>query len=169
MLPKVAHISDPMPATDLRGAPRRVVKFGFELAGTGGASRILVLNLSRTGMLLQTSADLAIGEGLALEIPEAGLIEAQIVRKSDDQFGAVFLKPISQAAVSAVLLAAPVRPAPVRPAAVDEAPALVPAPGPRRANEFNSVSEWLLWGVLAATALVAAAFVYALSFLLVTG
>lgn len=160
MLPKVAHISDPMPATELRGAPRRVVKFGFEFAGPSSASRILILNLSRTGMLLQTSADIAIDEDIALEIPEAGLIEAKIVRKNDDQFGAVFLKPISQAAVSAVLLAAPASPAEVNAA---------PAPGPRRTHEFNPVSEWLLWGILAVTALAATAFVYALSFLLVTG
>ena len=153
MLPKVAHISDPMPATDLRGAPRRVVRFGLEVTRASGASRILILNLSRSGLLFQTSAALAIGDELAFEIPEAGLVEARIVRRDNDRFGARFTAPISQAAVSAVLLAAP-----ARSESIEEKIAV----DIRSTSEFNPVPDWLVLTILGVTTLAAAAFAYAL-------
>ena len=161
MLPKLAHISAPEPVTDRRAAARRVVTFGFDAAEPDGTTRLLILNLSRTGLLLQTSAELTVGESIQIEVPEAGLVDARIVRRSEDRFGAMFDAPIPQAAVSAVLLASPAQPDPLDQAEVDAAHRAYP--------EYRPVPEALLWTVLTVTSLVAFLFVYALSFLPIIG
>lgn len=157
MLPRVAHISPPALPSERRGTQRRIVTFGFDTLDTQNNIRILLLNLSRTGLLLQTTAKLEPGEIIELEIPEAGLVNAKIMRRTGDQYGAMFDTPISQAAVSAVLLAAPASATPPTPEDIGAS---------RRAySDYTPVPEWLLWSVLVITSLVAVLFVYGLSFL----
>lgn len=161
MLPKVAQISSPAVSADRRSAERRVITFGFDAYDAQSNSRIVILNLSRTGMLLQTSADLQVGEKFQVEIPESGLVEAKIMRRNDDQFGAMFDSPISQAALSAVLLASPAGPPSLDQEEIESARRSYPA--------YDPVPGWLIWSVLALTTLVTVLFVYAMSFLPVVG
>lgn len=161
MLPKIAQISRPEPNAERRSASRRVITFGFDARETRGSSRILILDLSRNGMLVQTAADLAVGDQIQIEIPEAGLVDAQIIRRADDRFGAMFDMPITQGAVSAVLLASPAEPGPLDQEDVSD------ASSPR--FEFDPVLDRIAVAILAITALVVVLFVYALSFLPVSG
>ncbi|MGD9664029.1 MAG: PilZ domain-containing protein [Novosphingobium sp.] len=157
MLLKTATISTPKPATDRRKAPRRVITFGFDIVEAGSNQRILILDLSRTGLRLQTAANLAVGETIEVEIPEAGLVEARIMWRADDEFGAMFASPISQAAVSAVLLASPAH------AADQDKEEIKAASGPRL--QPGPAPDWLMWTVLTFSALVVALFIYAIGFL----
>ncbi|WP_427965390.1 PilZ domain-containing protein [Altererythrobacter sp.] len=161
MLPKAAYISPVEPSAERRGAVRRVVTLGLDVAETRGNTRVLILNLSRTGLLLQTSAELEVGETIQIDVPEAGQVEAKIVRQNGDQFGAMFDNPIKQAAISAVLLAAPARPEPL---AREEI-----AAAHRSHPSYEPVPDWLPLAILAVTACATAFFVYALSFLPITG
>jgi hypothetical protein len=162
MLPKVAQISSPASFFERRSNQRRVITLGFDAKETLRTTRILILNLSRTGLLLQTSADLKVGDQLEIEIPQAGLVNAKITRRTDDQFGAVFDAPIAQAAVSAVLLASPARP-PVPLDQKDIGKAYPAYP------KYDTVPGWLFWSVVTITSLVMGLFVYALGFLPVAG
>lgn len=161
MLPKIAQISSPASSPERRSTQRRIITFGFDTNDAQRDRRILILNLSRTGLLLQTSAELEVGEDFQIVIPEAGPVNAKIMRRTGDQFGAMFESPITQAAVSAVLLASPAGPAPLE---QEEIKAAI-----RAHPEYVPVPEWLLWSVLVTTSLVAALFVFAVSFLPVTG
>ncbi|MCP5379304.1 MAG: PilZ domain-containing protein [Novosphingobium sp.] len=157
MFPKIAQISSPVPSAERRGAERRIITFGFDTEDTQNRNRILILNLSRTGLLLQTSAELQVGEEIQIAIPEAGAVNAKVVRQDGDQFGAMFELPITKAAVSAVLLVSPAIPATLDEAEIDAAR--------RSSPTYDPVPEWLLWTVLLTTTAFVLAFVYALAFL----
>lgn len=160
MLPKVAQISSPASFFERRSTQRRIITLGFDTNETLRTTRILILNLSTTGLLLQTSADLKVGEQLEIEMPQAGLVNAKITRRTDDHFGAVFDAPITQVAVSAVLLASPARPIPLARENIGEAYPACP--------KYDTVPGWLFWSVVTITSLVTGLFVYALGFLSVT-
>ena len=55
-------------------------------------------------MLIETSAELAVGEPLEVDIPEAGASQAVVVWGNGRLFGCEFQTPIPPAAVSAALL-----------------------------------------------------------------
>jgi hypothetical protein len=111
MLPKIATLSHSSLSLENRGSKRRSIEVGFEARERADKSRVLILDLSKTGMRIQTSARFEIGESIGLDIPEAGPVSATIVREIhndfEGEFGAEFDEPITEAAVSAVLLAAP--------------------------------------------------------------
>lgn len=103
-----------------RAAPRRQLSLGAVLPGTG--DKVVILDLSTTGMLIETRADLATFEQLHLELPEVGPAVATVMWNSGHYFGCEFHAPIPQAAISAALLQSPftlTTPA-IRPAVEDE-------------------------------------------------
>jgi PilZ domain len=103
-----------------RAAPRRQLSLGTVLPGTG--DKAVILDLSTTGMLIETRADLATFEQLHLELPEVGPAVATVMWNSGHYFGCEFHAPIPQAAISAALLQSPftlTTPA-IRPAVEDE-------------------------------------------------
>ena len=73
----------------------------------GGAGCALVHNLSETGLLIETSDGLELGEVIDVELPETGLRAAKVVWRSEDLFGCQFEQPVPKAAVSAALLRSP--------------------------------------------------------------
>lgn len=154
MLPQIAHISVPEREGERRGAARRVVKFGFSPSPVADGTRVIILDLSETGMRFQTIADLAIGELIRTEVPEAGPVDARIVWRENDLYGAAFSAPISRGAVSAVLLASPAH---VEPVLADECV---------RSSELRRpvplISGWLLWPVLIVFLAAVLIFVFAL-------
>lgn len=102
-----------------RSAPRRQLSLGAVLPDTGDEA--VIHDLSTTGILIQTEADLATFEQLQLDLPEAGPIVATVIWSSGHYFGCEFHQPLSQAAVSAALLRSPfTRPAPETASAVIE-------------------------------------------------
>lgn len=89
-------------ARNRRIASRRALRLGATSSGAG--EQVVIHNISATGMLIQTAADLEILEMLEVELPEVGDTRAQVAWRSDDYFGCQFLKPIPKAAVSAAVL-----------------------------------------------------------------
>lgn len=95
-------------SSERRGATRR----RLQLETHGGTAstpqmRVIIHDLSVSGLLLETFAQFSVGERLEVQLPEAGAAEALIVWNSGRYFGCRFAKPISTAAVSAALLLSP--------------------------------------------------------------
>ena len=166
MLPRIASLDQSaFSLVDRRSAKRRTLKLGFDTAARRGRARVLIMDISTTGMRLQTSASFEIGEQIQIVVPEAGTVTATIVRESYSdigwEFGAAFDEPITAAAVSAVLLAAPAfaPPIPEEEAKqwVREARARYPEPSP--------IPDLVLAMFAVLSLLLAGSFVYGLGFL----
>jgi transcriptional regulator with XRE-family HTH domain len=93
------------PQGDRRATPRRELHLRLtSIAGQRAASNVTVLDLSQTGLLLQTSTRLAPGDTLQINLPHAGFQAAQVVWVSGEFVGCRFEQAISPAAVSAAQL-----------------------------------------------------------------
>jgi hypothetical protein len=90
------------PAGDRRWSPRRTLCLGSTLQATGDV--VTIHDLSSTGMLIETAASLAAFDGLAVDLPEIGIMPAIIVWNSGRFFGCEFNETLSQATISAALL-----------------------------------------------------------------
>lgn len=85
-------------------APRRTLQ--LEVHGTSalGTARVLVRNISTTGLLIESTLDLPAGEILSFDLPHAGPTRAKIVWASGDLFGCQFHTPITPAVLAAAQL-----------------------------------------------------------------
>ena len=117
----LAHLQQP-DTSDRRASDRRVLRLqvpGATASGPGVA--VLVHDLSLSGLLIETSAELSVGADIEIDLPEAGLRPATVVWNSGQYFGCVFATPLPRAALSAALLKNPIASSPVNPAeAVEE-------------------------------------------------
>jgi len=110
MLPLLAELeTDARPANE-RGAARRILRLEVQASSSEDSTRALIRNLSERGLLIETTADLTVGEVLHVDLPEAGPSAARVVWTEGSFFGCEFTNPVSKAAVSAALLLAPVEP-----------------------------------------------------------
>ena len=91
---------------DSRGSPRRQLRLATFGETPDDSVDVLIKDLSQTGILIETDADLKVDEIFVVAMPEAGSIEARVVRKEGAVFGCEFLTPISQASLSAAVLQA---------------------------------------------------------------
>jgi hypothetical protein len=106
MLPLRAEIRTDAPILDERSAARRTLR--LEVSATSqAATTALIHNLSEEGLLLETSADLQVGEVLQVDLPQAGTTTALVVWSRGNFAGCEFVSPVSKAAVSAALLKNP--------------------------------------------------------------
>ncbi len=100
--PRSADVS----ANDIkRSAARRALRLetsGF-VAGSGDAN-VIIHNISSAGLLIETEFDLAEGDELAIELPEAGAVSASVVWRSEHLFGCAFDEELSPAALAAAQL-----------------------------------------------------------------
>lgn len=71
---------------------------------TGEQANVSVHNISQSGMLIETALPLESGAALAVELPQHGTAEAEVVWSSGRLFGCRFVEPIGAAALSAVQL-----------------------------------------------------------------
>ena len=104
----LAGIIEDQAQRELRGGSRRRVRVNVNLAVETGSARVLVHDLSTTGLRIQTEADLSIGDTVSIEFPDIPPIEAYIVHGTRGIYGCEFVTPISQAAVSAAVLKSPI-------------------------------------------------------------
>lgn len=65
---------------------------------------VSIHDISSTGMLIETDADLSAHDRLEIDLPENGTTNAVIAWKSGRYFGCQFTKPLSPAKISAALL-----------------------------------------------------------------
>lgn len=113
MLPLLAEIRSDAPAADQREAARRTLRLEVALDRAGDANA-LIHNLSETGLLIGTGAEVSVGDRLVVELPHAGPTGATVVWSRGGFAGCEFDSPLSRAAVSAALLKSPADlPAPV--------------------------------------------------------
>ena len=118
-----AHFGTVEASEVARAAVRRTLH--LEVLGktsSGNAASVLIHNLSATGLLIETAADLSVGEAFEVEIPHAGSRTAVVVWASDRLFGCQFESAVTTAAVSAAVLQSPIDiPGPVAPGSDDVA------------------------------------------------
>jgi hypothetical protein len=99
-----AHFDEPV-GRERRSSDRRALRLDVEgPEETGDPAQVTVHDLSRTGMLIETSTSLAQGETIEVDLPESGKVEARIVWNSGRFYGCQFSTPISNATLSAALL-----------------------------------------------------------------
>lgn len=103
----LAHIADPVETTDRRRTKRRTLRLDVAARSATTESAVVIRDLSRTGLLIETDAVFAIGETFILILPELGAAPARIVRSDGKSFGCEFLSPVPANAISAALLKAP--------------------------------------------------------------
>ncbi|WP_428678716.1 helix-turn-helix domain-containing protein [Sphingopyxis sp.] len=93
------------PGADARGSARR--KLSLPAEGTqngGGGIKVLIHNISESGLLLESDVDLSAGDRIEIDLPHAGDSSATVVWVSDRLIGCRFDAPVSQAALSAAQL-----------------------------------------------------------------
>lgn len=103
-----AHLEAVPDRGDVRAALRH--KLSLEVRGTtfsGDAANVLIHNISLTGLLIETSVDLQIGEAFEVEVPHVGVRSAVIIWSSGRLFGCEFEAAVPNAAISAALLQTP--------------------------------------------------------------
>lgn len=106
--PLMAAIAFDSPAPrDQRRASRRILQLEVAAVSERDSTRALIHDLSEAGLLLETSADLRVGEMLHVDLPEAGAVRALVVWSRGRLFGCEFMTPVPKAAVSAALLRSP--------------------------------------------------------------
>jgi hypothetical protein len=113
-----------------RSRARRTLFLEIAAAGGPGAGRTVIRNLSETGLLLETAEPLTLGENIAVDLPEAGVVQANVVWTRAPFFGCEFTAPVSRAAVSASLLKSPIDEPPVELAGPTDTTWRLPEPMP---------------------------------------
>jgi hypothetical protein len=101
----LAHLEGIPAGAERRASGRR--KLLLETQSSGALERpaqAVIHDLSPEGFLMESTAELAVGDQLEVALPEAGTVEATAVWKSGRYCGCRFTKPISTAAVSAAVL-----------------------------------------------------------------
>lgn len=100
-----AHIDPHAPGDSQRAAQRRALRLETSGLTHGGAeANVTIHNISAAGLLIESALDLAQGEQLSLDLPEAGTVTAMIVWRSERLYGCAFEQALSPAALAAVQL-----------------------------------------------------------------
>ncbi|MGN3973918.1 helix-turn-helix domain-containing protein [Tsuneonella sp. SYSU-LHT278] len=97
-------------STDPRSAGRRTLHLGVSgRFASGSESAVTVHNISATGLLIETSAALAEGERIVVDLPEAGERDARVIWTDGLMHGCRFEEPLGAGALSAAQLRGAVR------------------------------------------------------------
>lgn len=100
-----ALLDQPAAADSTRATARRALRLEASgLASGVGAANVTIHNISATGMLIETALSLVVGEQLAIDLPEAGIVAAVIVWRSERLCGCAFERELGLAALAAVQL-----------------------------------------------------------------
>lgn len=106
---------------DDRGSARFSLYLEVEGHAESGATKARIYNMSKTGLLLQTSANLSLGDSIYVDLPEADTSGAVVVWRDRQFFGCEFRSGLSSGAVSAALIKSQHEPPPSREFAPSEA------------------------------------------------
>jgi hypothetical protein len=104
----LAHLDPSDSTANRRASPRRTLR--LQALGTRSleaAVPVVIHDLSRTGLLIETSAELAAGERIDVELPDSGPAQAKVVWSSGRFFGCKFEQAIPPAALSSAILRSP--------------------------------------------------------------
>ena len=100
----LAHIAEPIETADRRRMRRRTLRLDVAARSATSEAAVVIRNLSRTGLLIETDAAFSLGETFLLVLPELGAAPARVVRADGRLFGCEFLTPVPASAISAALL-----------------------------------------------------------------
>ncbi len=118
-MPIPAHFED-LPVDPLRPrAPRRQLRLESEgSTASGQTARVLIHNVSTSGLLIESPVALAEDERIELALPEVGITSAHVVWMSERFYGCRFETPLPESALGLLELFSRVigTPAPVEPA-----------------------------------------------------
>lgn len=89
---------------DGRRRVRRRVEFDARILAAPGPADVLIHNISESGLMLECAAELALGDAIDVDLPQAGSCQAIVVWRNDGLYGCRFDTPLSSAAISAALL-----------------------------------------------------------------
>jgi DNA-binding XRE family transcriptional regulator len=85
--------------------PRRMLRLEARgLTASGDAARVLVHNISASGLLLESEVGLEPNERIDVDLPQAGTIPARVIWASGSYYGCQFEAAISTAVLSATQL-----------------------------------------------------------------
>jgi hypothetical protein len=104
MDPLQAAISFTPSSQGRRRSARRTLRLGIAVSSSQDWTKALIHDLSETGLMIETAAELVEGETILCDLPVAGSTEAQIIWNWQNYYGCEFLTPITKAAVSAAVL-----------------------------------------------------------------
>ena len=91
-----------------RTKQRRRLRLEAEGSALTAETKVTVHDLSEDGLLVESPIPLSQGEILEVDIPGAGIVQAEVAWSSSGRFfGCRFKEPISTASVSAALLRSP--------------------------------------------------------------
>ena len=93
-------------SSEHRASDRRVLRLEARVAMPAGESGVEVHNLSRTGLLVESTTKLPVGTDLQIELPGGKCHRAKVVWADEGLFGCRFERALSQATLSAALLRA---------------------------------------------------------------
>jgi len=104
-MPISAHFED-LPADPLRPrAARRQLRLESEgFTASGETARVLIHNISATGLLIECASTLAEAERIEIALPQVGSTPAQVVWTSDDFYGCRFDTPVPPSTLGALEL-----------------------------------------------------------------
>jgi transcriptional regulator with XRE-family HTH domain len=100
-----AHLEQVTTGAGQRATIRRALRLeasGFSPAGE--EANVTIHNISAAGLLIETALDLAAGELLMLDLPEAGVVTAAVVWRSERLYGCAFEQTLGPAALAAAQL-----------------------------------------------------------------
>ncbi|ODP36141.1 PilZ domain-containing protein [Sphingomonas turrisvirgatae] len=118
------QLDAPIEGASRRSGGRRTLHLRAQETAALGGAEVLVLDISTTGLLLQTHGAIAIDETIELELPGATPVGATVKWSNGQFYGCEFVEPVSNAFVSAALLRSP--PQPAAPISMPEAPVSMP-------------------------------------------
>jgi hypothetical protein len=100
----LAHLDPAQRALDRRSSRRRALSLTIDGKSDASGMPAVVHDLSQTGLLLETRAELAVGDNIEVVLPHIGAARASVVWSSGPFLGCAFETPITRGAVSASLL-----------------------------------------------------------------
>ena len=104
MVPVSAEIITQQLIGDERAAVRRTLRLGVSTYSSGEVAMALILNISETGLLIETIVKFAVGEMLQLDIPETSSTMVRVVWTEKLLVGCEFVDPVTTGVVSAARL-----------------------------------------------------------------
>lgn len=87
-----------------RAGRRRLLLEAQGALPSGAETRVTIHNVSETGLLMESRAELEIGESIDLSLPDAGDSRARVVWASGELYGCEFDTPLSPAVLNAAQL-----------------------------------------------------------------
>lgn len=95
-----AHFANSRSHGELRQSKRRELRLGASSAG----DPVTILNISSTGMLIESRTTMLIGSTFLVQLPNLASLTAEVVWNRGDFYGCEFDRSISGAVLSAALL-----------------------------------------------------------------